>query len=140
MRTLLLALALTTPAHAWQATVGDICTLSHATDDAEIFLTFDPTQPLYTLTVTLNTTTWAEAPWFAMRFDGPSRIDISTGRHAINGATLSVADRGFGNVLDGLEFNDTALAFTENQVAVFPLAGAAPEVRTFRECQANFLS
>lgn len=73
-----------------------------------------------------------------MRFDGARPNTIATNRHQLgqNGAALTVIDRGFGNVLDGLEFNDTATAFTETQSVAIPLAGAAPEVRKFRTCVA----
>ncbi|MEP2531325.1 hypothetical protein [Shimia sp.] len=142
MRALLLALMLATPAQAWQATVGAICTLSHDTEAANIFLTYDPAKPLYSLTITLAQDSWAPSLWFAMRFDGPTPIEIATSRHTLSGdaTALSTADTGFGNVLDGLEFNDTAVALTQNRILQFPLDGAAPEVRTFRACAPAQLS
>ncbi len=142
MRIVLLSLILATPATAWEATVGQICTLSHDTEQAEIFLTYDPAQPLYTLTVTRKTEGWTQAPWFAMRFDGLKPIEISTRRHVLsgNGLALTVTDTGFGNVLDGLEYNQTAYAFTQDRLTEFPLDGAAPQVRIFRECAAAALS
>jgi hypothetical protein len=45
-----------------------------------------------------------------------------------------VSDRGFGNVLDGLEFNQVALAATGDRVVSIDLDGAAPEVAAFRAC------
>ncbi|MEO1108730.1 MAG: hypothetical protein AAFX90_12475 [Pseudomonadota bacterium] len=142
MRTVLLSIILATPASAWEATVGQICTLSHSTDQAEIFLTYDPSQPLYTLTVTRKTEGWTQTPWFAMRFDGSRPIEIATPRHVLsdNAASLTVTDTGFGNVLDGLEYNQTAYAFTQDGLAEFPLDGAAPEVRIFRDCAGAQLS
>ncbi len=142
MRIVLLSLILANPAAAWEATVGQICTLSHDTEQAEIFLTYDPTQPLYTLTVTRKTEGWAQAPWFAMRFDGLKPIEIATPRHVLsgNGLALTVTDTGFGNVLDGLEHNQTAYAFTQDRLTEFPLDGAAPQVRIFRECAAAAVS
>jgi hypothetical protein len=61
---------------------------------------------------------------------------ISTGRHVLSedGRTLSVRDRGFGNVLNGLEFNVVALAATGDRVVSIDLDGAAPEVAAFRAC------
>ncbi|WP_127114937.1 hypothetical protein [Shimia sediminis] len=142
MRTLLLALTLTTPAHAWQATVGEICTLSHDTDAALIHLTYDPTKPLYTLAITRKDTPWRPSDWFAMHFLGGQEITISTQRHALsdNTQTLHVADSGFGNVLDGLARNTTARAFTDSQQVTLPLIGAAPEVKKFRDCAGAALS
>ncbi len=121
---------------------GQICTLVHDTDTARIFLTYDPGRPLYTLTITRLDGGWAEAPWFAMRFDGSRTIDIATARHTLSpdASTLTVTDTGFGNVLDGLEYNETAYAFTQDQVTQFPLGGAAPEVQIFRDCAGAQLS
>jgi len=142
MRALLVTLILATPAHAWEATVGDICTLSHDTDAAHIFLTYDPAKPLYTLAITRKDAPWQPADWFAMRFVGGQEITISTQRHALSDTnqTLNVADSGFGNVLNGLALNSTARALTPDQEVTLPLAGAAPEVRKFRECAGAALS
>ena len=142
MRTLILALTLAVPAHAWEATVGEICTLSHDTEAAQIFLTYDPSKPLYTLTITRKDTPWRPSEWFAMRFTGGREITISTQRHALsdNGQTLQVADSGFGNVLDGLALNTTARSFTAHQQVTLPLTGAAPEVQKFRDCVGATLS
>ena len=142
MRAVLLSLILATPATAWEATVGPTCTLSHDTGTAEIFLTYDPAQPLYTLTITRKAEGWTQTPWFAMRFDGPNPIEIATPRHVLSGnaASLTVADAGFGNVLDGLEYNQTAYAFTQDRMTEFPLNGAAPQVRIFRDCAGAQLS
>ncbi|MEX0277704.1 MAG: excinuclease ABC subunit B [Ruegeria sp.] len=142
MRIALLSLILATPAAAWEAAVGSICTLSHDTEQAEILLTYDPAQPLYTLTITRKDGGWTQTPWFAMRFDGPNPIEIATPRHVLSGnaASLTVTDTGFGNVLDGLEYNQTAYAFTQDGSTVFPLDGAAPQVRIFRDCAGAQLS
>ncbi len=136
MRVILLSLLLATPATAWEAMVGPICTLSHDTSTAQIFLTYDPAQPLYTLTITHKAEGWTQTPWFAMRFDGPNPIEIATARHALpgNAASLTVTDTGFGNVLDGLEYNQTAYAFTQDRLTEFALDGAAAQVRLFRDC------
>jgi len=142
MRYLLILMCLSTPALAWDATQGSICTLSHDTENARIFLTYDPSKPLYTLTITLTPGQWDVSPWFAMRFEGATPIEIATARHVLSQdrIALRAADTGFGNVLDGLEFNDTATAFTQSQSVQFPLGGAAPEVRKFRACSGAALS
>ncbi|KNG94187.1 hypothetical protein [Pseudaestuariivita atlantica] len=134
MRWLLLIL-LPAPALAWDHTIGDVCTLWHVTESAEIRLTHDPSGPLYTMTVT-RAAGWPDSPWFGMRFDGARGNVISTTRHVRSEdmTGIFVADTGFGNVLDGLQFNDVAYALTEGEFAAFPLEGAAPHVQAFREC------
>lgn len=140
--TLIPFLALTTPAAAWQATVADICTLTHETDTAHVHLTFDPAKPLYTLAITRKGAPWSDDPWFAIRFVGPNEITISTDKHALSdgGQTLNVADSGFSNVLDGLQFNAMALAGTQTDGEAIDLTGAAPEVAIFRDCTSAQLS
>ncbi|MEL6409382.1 MAG: hypothetical protein AAFY09_00900 [Pseudomonadota bacterium] len=125
-------------AHAWEFTPGIPCRLTHETARAGIELTYDPTGSLYTLTITRDAP-WPDEDRFEMRFDGPRGLRIGTDRHALsnNGRSLSVADAGFGNVLDGLQFNDTATAITGDTEVTFPLAGASEPVAAFRACEAN---
>ncbi len=124
------------PAQAWQAGLVDgLCTLDHSGEEAEVRLTYDPSLPEYTIAIRLAEP-WPEAGIFAMRFDGPRGNTISTARHVLSGdgRTLSVSDRGFGNVLDGLEFNTGALAAAGERAVPIDLDGAAPEVAAFRAC------
>ncbi|MCP4819299.1 MAG: excinuclease ABC subunit B, partial [Shimia sp.] len=51
-----------------------------------------------------------------------------------------VADSGFSNVLDGLQFNAMALAGTQSQGEAIDLTGAAAEVAKFRDCTGAQLS
>lgn len=137
MRTLILPLLLAaSPAFAWEATIGPICTLTHQTDTASIELTYDPAAPLYTITVTRKGTPWPDAPIFEMTFNGPVPQTITTNRHTLsdNGKALTVSDQGFGNVLDGLQFNDTATAYSGSADVTVSLDGAAPAVQAFRDC------
>jgi hypothetical protein len=125
-----------TAASAWEAGVdGPLCTLEHAGDGAEVRLTYDPSLPLYSISIR-RAEPWPEGPVFAMRFEGAQPNMITTTRHVLSeeGRTLGVTDRGFGNVLDGLEFNDVALAFAGTAVVALDLSGAAPEVAAFRAC------
>ena len=136
MRALILFLLLATPAHAWQSGYeGRLCTLTHAAPAAEIRLTFDPAGPLYTITVTAPQP-WPDAPIFGIRFDGAEPNTITTPRHQLDatGHSLTVTDRGFSNVLDGLQFNATATAFAGVSSVTIDLTGAAPEVQAFRAC------
>ncbi len=135
-RILILALLAASPATAWEFTAIPFCTLSHATDTAEARVTYDPRQAdPYAIALTL-TGPWQQAPVFAIAFQGAASLTISTSRHRISpdGRTLSVSDTGFGNVLNGLEFNTTATAISGNQAVSFPLENAAPAVREFRAC------
>jgi hypothetical protein len=50
---------------------------------------------------------------------------------------VTVKDSGFGNVLDGLEFNNTATAILGNEAVTFGLENAGPAVRAFRACTAG---
>lgn len=127
---------LATPAAAWQAGVdGALCTLTHVEGDAQVRLTFDPSVPLYTIAVS-GAEPWPTAPGFSMTFEGPRPNTIRTDRHilSLDRGTLSVSDRGFGNVLDGLQFNTTALAVSGAAVVEVSLDGAAAEVEAFRAC------
>jgi hypothetical protein len=47
-----------------------------------------------------------------------------------------VTDTGFDNVLNGLEFNNTATALAGTTAIPFLLDGVAPEMKAFRACVA----
>lgn len=122
-----------TPVHAWKFSPTPICTLSHSEASADVTLTYDHATQLYAIAVA-SPSGWPDAPSFSMRFDGPRSNIISTTRHGISDNTLTVTDRGFGNVLDGLEFNDSATAFTTTSAVTVSLKGAAKPVQDFRAC------
>lgn len=124
-----------TPATAWEFRPTPVCTLLHDTADASLRVTYDPRVPEYAITIRLAAT-WSVGPVFAIRFDGPRGLTISTTRHRLHdgGRALTVTDSGFGNVLDGLEFNDRATAATGETAVPFGLDGAAPAVAAFRAC------
>ena len=123
------------PAHAWEFTPGTPCLLTHETEHAAVELTFDPTVPLYTISITRDAP-FTPAPVFSMTFSGPAGLSISTGAHEFSngGRTLTVTDSGFGNVLNGLQFNTTATATLGTQHITLPLDGAAEPVAAFRAC------
>jgi hypothetical protein len=124
------------PAAAWEFVPTPVCTLSHETDEAQVSATYDPRRDLpWAITVTVAGT-WPPAPSFGMVFDGPRALSIGTDRHVLGdgGRSLSVADAGFGNVLDGLEFNTTATAASGDRTVVLSLEGAAAEVEKLRAC------
>ena len=130
------ALTLASPVAAWEFSPIPVCTLSDARTAAKVVVTWDPkrAEP-YAIDVT-GPATWPNAPVFALRFDGHRSLIISTDRQRISddGRTLTVTDTGFGNVLDGLEFNDVATAILDASKMSVPLDGAAPAVEAFRAC------
>ncbi len=132
MRYLLAALFFTAPVHAWEFSAAPICTLTHSEPGAEVRLTYDPRGPLYT--ITLTGPDWPSDEVFAIRFDGPRPLTITTNRQQIEGPALTVTDRGFGNVLNGLEFNQTATAILGDTALPISLTDAAEPVRAFRAC------
>jgi len=124
------------PAKAWDiGAEGLICTLTHATPDIVVRLTYDPALPEYSITLT-TPAPWPDFPIFALRFDGDQAMAIQTPRHVLSDGNraLTVTDGGFGNVLDGLQFNTTAMAVTGDATVTIPLDGAAPAVAAFRDC------
>ena len=129
------------PALAWEVRTGSICELVHEGENASVRVTYDPAIPLYALEI-MPGSPWADGPLFAMRFDGPRGNTIATDRHVITGggSTLTVTDRGFGNVLNGLEFNHTATALLGDRAVALPLDGAAPAVREFRACASGLVA
>lgn len=133
MRHLIALALLTTQAHAWEFTPIPICTLSHSEDATDVTVTYDHATALYTIAVTARAG-WPNAPAFSIRFDGAQPNTISTTRHESSGDTLSVSDTGFGNVLDGLENNQRATAFTATSAVTVSLEGAAAPVAQFRAC------
>jgi hypothetical protein len=136
MRALLALLLLAAPAQAWEFTPVPVCTLSHETADASVTVTWDPRQPEpYAIRID-RAVPWPDGPVFSIDYAGARPLTISTSRHRLSegGTALTVTDRGFGNVLDGLEFNATATAILGEAQAPFPLDGAAEPVRAFRAC------
>ena len=77
---------------------------------------------------------WPEARVFSLRFEGSAGLTIATTRHRVDGETLSVTDTGFGNVLDGLEYNARAVALIGALSVPVDLRGAAEPVARFRDC------
>lgn len=139
MRKIILTAVLATlplPSLAWEAGIdGRLCTLEHSGEEAEVRLTYDPAIPEYSIAIR-RAEPWPVAAVFAMRFEGERGNVIQTTRHVLSadGRTLSVTDRGFGNVLDGLEFNEIARGLAGSADVVIDLDGAAPEVSAFRSC------
>lgn len=129
---------LATSAQAWETRSEAICVLEHSEDTADVRLTYDPRSKVYSIAITPSKA-WRNYPVFAIRFEGPRSLTISTGRHTFNadGTTLAVSDSGFGNVLNGLEFNNTATALLGDQTVKVSLQDAAPAVQEFRACTAG---
>lgn len=135
LRALAFLLLSVSQALAWQAGGGDVCEIVHEGDAGSVRVSYDLDTLDYAIAITLPRP-WREGPVFAMRFEGAASLVITTDRHVLSeaGRTLTVTDRGFGNVLNGLEFNETATALVGAEAVAFALAGAAPAVRAFRAC------
>ena len=136
MRYAALLALLPLPAAAWEFSPDPICTLSHQTDEASYEITYDQSIPEYALRIQLTGNTWDPAPSFHMSFAGGVPVDIATANHLLsdNRTTLTVRDRGFGNVLNGLEFNTVAVSLSGEVVTMASTQDAAPAVRAFRAC------
>lgn len=131
---ILFALMLATPAAAWEFSVENgTCRLAHTEAQAQALVTYTPAEGLYAITLT-GPEAWTPFPFFAIQFDGARPLTITTDRQTYAGPALTVTDRGFGNVLDGLAFNQSAIAQLGPQSMAFSLEGAAPEVAKFRDC------
>ena len=142
MRTLLALLLLTTPAHAWDFSPTPICTLTDTQEAGTLTVTYDASLPEYAIAITLAQGTWPAALDFAMAFAGGQELSIGTNRPVISGdgRTPTVRDRGFGNVLGGLEFNTRAYALAGDFTVGFDLDGIGPAMAAFRDCPADVLS
>lgn len=127
---------MTPTAQAWEFTPGLPCRLSHDTPEVRVELTFDPRQPLYTITLT-RPAPWPDAPELSMIYQGPFGRTISTDRHVLGdgGRSLTVTDRGFGNVLAGLMQDQSFTVATGGTSITVPLAGAAAPAAAFASCR-----
>ncbi len=131
--------AIPSMAWAWDVQVdGPLCILTHSEGDVAVRLTFDPAVPLYTITLT-GPDPWPVAGSFGILFSGEAPNTITTDRHVLSPdrQSLSVSDRGFGNVLNGLARNETATGFSGEAALSVSLDGAAPAVEAFRNCGAT---
>jgi hypothetical protein len=134
--TFVLVLLGAAPARAWEFSPVPVCTLTHDEAGHAVTVTWDPRQAEpYAIRIE-GQASWPAAPVFAIDYAGPRPLMISTARHRLSadGRAVTVTDTGFGNVLDGLEFNATATAVMGGAQVAFSLAGAAEPVRAFRAC------
>lgn len=137
MRCFLLLTLLPLPATAWEFSPTPLCTLSHAIADAAVVITYDQSVPLYTLRLTRTDGTWAEGA-FTIEFIDGSPPQIGTVQQTISsdGKTLTVSDRGFGNVLDGLGTGRSARMTVAGTGPTFSLDDVDPALTAFRACPA----
>lgn len=137
MRTLALCLTLASPATAWDFASTPLCMVSNGDRDVDVIVAYNPGTALYAIHLTLDQP-WPAGPVFSLAFEGPRGLTISTDRHVLSddGRTLTVTDSGFGNVLDGMQFNTTTVAAVAGQTFAFSLDGAADPIARFRDCGA----
>lgn len=143
MRILSFALCtLALPATAWEFSPSPICTLTHRSEAGSLTVTYDASLPEYAIEITLAEADWPDSATFAMGFLGENPISIQTDRHvrSDDGRSLTVTDRGFGNVLNGLEFNTVAAGFAGEFSVSFDLTGIGPAITAFRNCPADNLT
>ncbi len=142
MRSALALILLTSPAAAWEFSASPICTLTDTSDAGDITVTYDPAITEYTVTVTLPDGQWPSDPTFGMAFANDRPISIQTDQHTISpdGRSITVKDRGFGNVLNGLEFNKRAYAMLGDTTVGIDLTGIGPAITAFRACPAANLA
>lgn len=142
MRLAILLALLPLPVFAWEFSPSPICTIRHEGENVAVEVTYDDSLPEYAIHLTLAEGRWPDAPAFAIAFGTAPPLTIQTDRHSLSadGRTLSVRDRGFGNVLNGLEFASRALAISGERSVELPLTGAAEAVARFRDCPAPSLS
>jgi len=129
-------LTVSSQAQAWEFSDTPVCTLVHEEGGAAVRITYDPRAPEpYAIAVTRGAS-WPAGPVFAMRFEGGASRTIFTERHRLSpdGRAVGVSDTGFGNLLDGLEFNARVTALLGDSATGFSLAGAAEPVQRFRAC------
>ncbi len=121
---------------AWTFTPSPICTVEHQTELIELELTYNHASGVYALKLTKPELTWDASRKFSMRFEGSKPIFISTTNHEFSSdmKSLIASDSGFGNVIDGLQFNTLAAAITDNERIFIPLTGAEPKIDAFRNC------
>lgn len=124
-------------ASAWTFSPDPICTIAETQDGLAVEVTFDPGTGLYALHLT-RPVGWPDTPVLTLRFDqGMGDLTISTDRHRVEGNRLTVTDRGFGNVLRGLEFFGRAIVTMEGLTLAFDTSDATPAVTAFRACPAT---
>lgn len=138
IRAAIISLALTSPATAWEFTAGQPCILTHQTQEVAVKLIYDPTKPLYMISLK-QAVPFTRSTTFSIFFLGdlPSAINTNNHRLSVDGKTLTVTDSGFGNVLDGLQYNDKAVATMGDLSLEIPLTDAAGPVAAFRDCDAK---
>lgn len=142
MRLALPFLFLASPATAWEFSPVPICTLCQTTQAVEVTVTYDASLPEYAIRITLTDGTWPESPIFALAFEGGIPLTIQTDRHVLSDGdkSVTVRDRGFGNVLNGMEFNGIAIALLGDKALPIPLTGIKGPMQSFRNCPQDALS
>ena len=129
-------------ASAWEFSPTPICTLSYGGESGSVTVTYDPMLGDYAISLTRANGLWPDAPIFGILFAGPRQIQIGTDRHTLSDdqRTITATDKGFGNVLDGLEFNTFAIAQAGEVLFRFDLTDVAEPVQAFRNCGTELTS
>ena len=132
----LLALLATSAAADWQFEETTVCVLTGEATNSVVIVTHDYAEGRYTIAMQQPGETWQPGPTLSIAFEGQRPLTIGTDQHVLSeaGDVLSVSDRGFGNVLDGMQFNEQMTILTGDHSVVVSLDQAAPAVQQFRDC------
>ena len=136
MRALFIFLMSTSAAFAWNFTPDPICRVTEKQDLLEINLTYDHATEIYAIAFTKSEAPWEQGAQFSIRFEGPRPKLIRTNRHefSADGYTLTASDTGFGNVLDGIQYNTLAAIQTGDERIFIQIHKSFPAMEAFRKC------
>ncbi|MEM7243261.1 MAG: excinuclease ABC subunit B [Pseudomonadota bacterium] len=123
-------------ASAWTFSPDPICRVTEKQQLIEIDLTYDHATEIYAIAFTKTEAPWAQSQEFSIRFEGPRPKLIRTNRHqfSADGFTLTASDTGFGNVLDGLQYNTLAALQTGDERIFIQIHKSFPAIEAFRKC------
>ena len=131
-----LVLAPSLASASWRFDETTACVITGETPETVVVVIHDYQAGRYTIAVSQTGRTWVPGPDLSIAFQGGRELVIGTDQHFLSdeGDVLMVSDRGFGNVLDGMQFNQRMTIKTGDHSVEVNLNGAAPAVAEFRDC------
>lgn len=130
------------PALAWEHVEGETCNIEASFETADVTVTYFPRDRAYAIFLRNKIGPYPDdRSVLSIAFIGARPNTIRTRDFFFpdgDPSVVSVIDRGFGNVLDGLAYNDTAHLFLDDErILSIPLDGATEPVAAFRTCTAK---
>lgn len=121
---------------SWRFDETTACVITGETPETVVVVIHDYQAGRYTIAVSQTGQTWTPGPDLSIAFQGGRELVIGTDQHFLSdeGDVLMVTDRGFGNVLDGMQFNQRMTINTGEHIVKIDLNGAAAAVAEFRDC------